>query len=116
MSVLDFQIKLTKRLFLWGSISIIAGAILFFSGSGFWKGFGIQCFAWGFIDLLIAVFGMINTFRKRKAGYTEEKLLEESKKIRGILLINVALDVLYVSVGVILAIIIKSEDSGMAKV
>ncbi len=111
MSVLDFQIKLTKRLFLWGSISIIAGAILFLLESGFWKGFGIQCFAWGFIDLLIAVFGMINTFRKRKAGYTEEKLLEESKKIRGILLINVALDVLYVSVGVILAIIIKSEDS-----
>ncbi len=112
MTIWDFQIKLTKRLFLWSSLSIIAGIVSFLLGNGFWKGFGIQCFAWGFIDLLIATFGMINTFRKRKGVYTEEKLFEESKKIRGILLINVALDVLYVSIGLILVIMIGSKNSG----
>ncbi len=112
MSIWDFQIKLTERLFLWGSLSIIAGVTLFLLGNGFWKGFGIQCFVWGFIDLIIAVFGMINAIRKRKVTYTEEKLLEESKRLRGILLINVALDILYVSIGLILTIIIKSGASG----
>lgn len=112
MSIWDFQIKLTKRLFLWSSLSIIFGIASFLAGNGFWKGFGIQCFAWGSIDLIIATFGMINTFRKRKGYYIEEKLLDESKKLRGILLINVALDVLYVSIGLILVVMVSSKNNG----
>ena len=108
----SFQTKLTRRLMIWAAASIVIAIPLFFLDE-FWRGVGIQSAAWGGIDLLIAVFGMLGTNR-RKARLTPDELSDsapkESANLKRILLINTALDLLYMTSGVILILTLGAED------
>ena len=112
IDIWSFQTTLTRRLMVWAAASIIIALPLFFLGE-FWRGVGIQSAAWGGIDLLIAIFGMLGTNR-RKSRLTPDELSDsapkESANLKRILLINTALDVLYVTGGVILTLTLGAGD------
>ena len=95
----DFTKLVSRRLLLWAVPSVLAGAVLILFGKPFWRAFGIQAFAWGAIDGLIAWVGLL---RLQKLPTTPSSFSEESKeaaRMRKILWINNALDVLYMAGG-----------------
>ncbi|MGQ9491556.1 MAG: alpha/beta hydrolase [Anaerolineae bacterium] len=99
----DFQDTLSRRLLLWSALSVVAGAILLLTGGGFWRGFGVQALAWGAIDAAIALFGQRSAARRRARGlHSAEALAHEATNLRRLLWINTALDVLYVTGGLVL--------------
>jgi hypothetical protein len=87
-----FTQTIARRLLLWGVISSIGGVILQFSRRPFWIGFGRQAIGWGLIDALIALFAGRSASRSSSAS-----------TLRRVLLINAALDVLYMLGGFIFA-------------
>jgi esterase/lipase len=104
MMIWDFQDALSRRLLLWSTLSVAVGAVLLWTGSEFWRGFGLQALVWGLIDGAIAGFGRRNAARRRARGpYSAEALAREAANMRRILWINTGLDVLYVTGGLILA-------------
>ncbi len=96
----DYQNILSRRLLLWGFLSLISGLCLaFFAELSFWNGFGIQIAAWGLIDCLIAGYGL---HRVKKNGTKLVNLIEvnqEAKKLKRILWINAAADIFYLGFG-----------------
>ena len=92
MSTQSFTTTIAQRLLLWGALSTIGGVLLQFSRKPFWIGVGQQAIGWGLIDALIALL----------AGRARSKPLS-SETLRRILLINAALDVLYMLGGFIFA-------------
>ena len=101
IDIWNFQSQLTRRLTIWSLASIAFGLPLL-SVSPFWRGVGIQFIVWGVIDLLIAQFGATSA-KRRKARLTPDDLADatpkESANLKRILLINAALEVLYVAGG-----------------
>jgi hypothetical protein len=91
-SPVTFTQTIMRRLLLWGALSTIGGVLLQFSRKPFWIGVGQQAIGWGLIDALIALL----------AGRARSKPLS-SETLRRILLINAALDVLYMLGGFIFA-------------
>jgi hypothetical protein len=87
-----FTQTIARRLLLWGALSTIGGVILQFSRRPFWIGFGWQAILWGVIDALIALV----------AGRSTSRLFSATT-LRRVLLINAALDVLYMLDGFIFA-------------
>lgn len=99
----DFQDTLSRRLLLWSALSVVAGALLLLTGGDFWRGFGVQALAWGAIDAAIALFGQRSAARRRARGpHSAEALAREAANLRRLLWINTALDVLYVTGGLVL--------------
>lgn len=100
-----FQALLTRRLSWWSIGSILAGAFLSITSSGFGLGLGIQFVAWGTIDLAIAFFGA-RSARQRQAKLSPAEQLATQPKERAslakILWINAGLDVLYLVGGLAL--------------
>ena len=92
MSTQSFTKTIAQRLLLWGAISTIGGVILQFSRHPFWIGVGQQAIGWGLIDALIALI----------AGRSTSRSFSHST-LRRVLLINAALDVLYMLGGFIFA-------------
>lgn len=106
IDIWKFQGTLSRRLLIWGAGSTLTGLILFVLTPGFWQGFGIQALAWGVIDGLIAGFGLWLSRKRRRSAVdpTDPRLLEtESRKLRRTLLINTALDLVYITGGILLA-------------
>jgi Family of unknown function (DUF6992) len=87
-----FTQTIARRLLLWGALSTIGGAILQFNHRPFWIGVGQQAIGWGLIDALIAII----------AGRSTPRSLS-SQTLRRILLINAALDTLYMLGGFLFA-------------
>ena len=110
MPIWNLQTKISNRLLIWSGLSILAGIILLFPNYYFWKGFGIQSAIWGIIDGYIAVFGRLNTRRKRSSLMSSDQLSKESNKLRRILLINTGLDVLYITFGILLAFVFSGKN------
>jgi hypothetical protein len=92
MSTQSFTTTIAQRLLLWGALSTIGGALLQFSRKPFWIGVGQQAIGWGVIDALIALF----------AGRSASRSFS-GQTLRRVLLINAALDVLYMLGGFIFA-------------
>ena len=95
----DFENVLSRRLVLWACLSILIGAIMVLSGDRFWQAFGVQALAWGAVDGItgwIGVHRRKNLLKKRTSFREEEK---ESDRIRKLLWVNAALNVLYVASG-----------------
>jgi len=113
LDIWHFQTQLTRRLAYWSIASIAVGLPLL-SIDPFWRGVGIQSIAWGAIDLLIAIFGSRSASR-RKARLSLNELLDSAPKetanLKRILLINTALDVLYVAGGVALILTLGADNS-----
>jgi hypothetical protein len=84
----------------WSGASIVTGTALLAAGrTPFVRAVGIQALAWGAIDGAIAAFawkGVHDDARRvEDAAHWDEK----RKKLRTIVAVNVALDVLYVAAG-----------------
>lgn len=88
----------------WSALSMASGAVLMAMGTPLWHAFGVQSVAWGAIDGAIAWFGMRDHRRKRRTlGTGNAGWHAEVVKVRRILLLNVWLDVGYVTVGLLIA-------------
>ena len=105
----DFERLVSRRLLLWAFPSMLAGLGLILFGNAFWRAFGIQFLAWGAVDALIAWLGLRNLNHKvdTRKSYAEEA--QEASRMRKILWINNALDVLYVASGAALVYFLGSE-------
>jgi hypothetical protein len=91
-SPVTFTQTIMRRLLLWGVLSTLGGVLLQFSRKPFWIGVGQQAIGWGVIDALIALV----------AGRATSQSFS-GQTLRRILLINAALDVLYMLGGFIFA-------------
>ena len=87
-----FGRTVSRRLLAWSVLSMASGALLWRRGGPFWRGFGMQAFAWGAIDALIAASGL----RPRQAP-------PAARSLRRLLWFNAALDIGYMAGGAWLA-------------
>ena len=95
----DFEKLVSRRLLLWAVPSTLAGAALILFGNAFWRAFGIQAFAWGAVDGLIAWVGLLRLQKLPEIPSSFSTESKEAARMRKILWINNALDVLYVAGG-----------------
>ncbi|MGQ9845719.1 MAG: DUF6992 family protein, partial [Caldisericia bacterium] len=59
-----FKKVLSKRLLLWGILSILISTLLIFFKTSFFIGFRIQFLFWGLINSFIALIGLIKEDKK----------------------------------------------------
>ncbi len=95
----DFENILSRRLLLWAGVCTLAGMILMLVGDPTRQAFGLQAAAWGAVDGVIGWFGLKRTQKRLGKPSTDQDEDTEAQKIRRILWINNALDVLYVAGG-----------------
>ncbi len=91
-----YQSAITRRLLTWSLFSLIAGLVMQVGGAAL-RAVGMQFVAWGAIDASIALVGQ-NQSRKRQASAeanTPAILAAETSRLRRLLWLNTALDVLY---------------------
>jgi carboxylesterase len=102
--IYPFADLIGRRLVAWGLLSVIAGALLLAAGDPFGRGVGAMFLVFGAVDAVIgaAALPVVERGRRRTIG-DEPARARETVRIRRILLVNAALDVLYVSAGVWLA-------------
>jgi len=102
----EFQVRLSRRLLVWSLPSAAVGLLLAFLGTEFWRGFGVQAAAWGAIDALIAWLGLASARRRERRGdrLAGRTPAAEGRRLRRILQVNGALDVLYVAGGLVVAL------------
>ena len=102
----NFSQKVSLRLLLWALLSMVSGALLGRASEKGTHGRGLaaQFVGWGFIDALIALFGLVNTRRHRALPPEQQPLKQktERRNLRRALWINTGLDVFYVLGGVLL--------------
>lgn len=107
MDIWTFQRRVSQRLFLWSGLSIFIGLGLLFVKDNFWTGFASQAIVWGLIDAGIAVFGQRGAQKRRaKLSPRNPRLVEanETRTLRRTLQVNAVLDLVYVAVGLWLAL------------
>jgi carboxylesterase len=123
-SLRDFQLRLSRRLLSWALPSAAGGLALALGGSEPWQAFGIQAAVWGGVDAVIALLGRRSALKKRQpapAGHNEAAAgndetatpKAQARRLRRILWVNAALDVLYVAGGLALALTL-GRQSGAA--
>jgi carboxylesterase len=109
---------ITRRLLRWSALSVLLGiAAILFGGTyildlPFVRGVGIQAIVWGLIDAGVAQGGQWLADRRRGDRRLTENDEPEARRLRRLLLINAALDVIYVGGGVILARTLGVDDPG----
>jgi hypothetical protein len=98
--------QLSTLLGVWAAGSVIKGGAIALMGSRTgrkqWVRFGRQTAMWGAVDGLIAGAGAIS--RSRRGRLTAEEVDGEARKLRKLLLINAAADVLYIAAGAHIAV------------
>jgi len=107
----DFENLLTRRLFLWAVLSFLVGAGMIILGDPFWRAFGIQALVWGGINGVIAWFGLrrVKKHLGQPLGLQSEE--QEANKIRKLLWLNNALDVVYVAGGAAAAYFLGGDSA-----
>lgn len=105
MTIWRFQTQLSERLLEWSMTSAALGVVMML-GRSFWRGVGSQFLGWAGINALIAYFGAQSARKKMAApnAADPETLDKEANNLRTILLVNTALDVLYVRGGLWMAV------------
>ncbi len=101
----DFENLLSRRLLLWAVISILVGAGMMLFGSLFWDYFGLQAVLWGTVDGVIALFGLRRALQRLGHPSDWQTEVQEAARIRKLLWINNALDVVYAAGGTALIIL-----------
>ncbi|WP_322507842.1 alpha/beta hydrolase [Anaerolinea sp.] len=95
-----YQKILSHRLLAWAVLSVLAGVSLWvFHTAGFWNGFGVQCLVWGAVDGVVALLGLRGLREKLESSPKFEVVRRDAARLRKILWVNAALDVLYLSGG-----------------
>jgi len=101
MNIWEYQRILVRRLIQWALISLGIGRLLA-SGSRFWRGVGGQFVGWALVNLGIAYWG-VTTSENRRAALPDplapEVVEREAHNLRRLLLINTALDLVYIAGG-----------------
>jgi hypothetical protein len=113
INIWQYQFILARRLAWWSMISFAAGVTLFQMEPAL-RGFGIQALAWGLVNAAIAVIGSRLTIKRRSKladPAAQEAVKQESQKLRKLLWWMIPLDMLYVTVGLILAFTWGRKDS-----
>jgi carboxylesterase len=101
--IVDFQLKVTRRLLVWSAASLIGGIGLMLVGDAFWRAFGGMAVIWGLVDAAIAWFGRRSALRQQANSLSAAEQARQSSRLSRFLWINTGLDVLYVAVGLVLA-------------
>ena len=97
-----------RRVFLssllaWGGTSIAAGVpLVAIPRDPFVQWYGVQTIAWGAVNAGIAVVGLLTTSGVRAELRDRDAVFAERRSIRRFLLVNVALDALYVATGALM--------------
>lgn len=115
MNVWRFQDGLTRLLALWAAANIIVGLALMLITDHPFRGFGEMTVGWALVNLAIAFFGQLGSKRRRSQpdGMAPAVMLKEQTKLSRLLWLNTGLDVVYVAVGLWLAIDRGAADPRM---
>ena len=105
-----FTRTLSYRLIAWSVLSLLVGAVLWFSANGFRHGLGLQAVLWGMIDAGIAFLGLRGLASKLIRAFDPLRAAEDTRKLRKLLWINTGLDLLYVLGGFSLAFTLGQSD------
>ena len=101
-----FERQITALLGTWAVGSVVKGAVIALIGKSTgrrqWLTFGRQTAMWGAVDALIAGAGVIG--RARRGELTDEEVEFERVKLRTLLVLNAAADVLYIAGGAHIAV------------
>ena len=93
--------QITTLLGVWAAGSVIKGGAIALlgkrAGRKQWTTFGRQTAMWGAVDALIAGAGALS--RSRRGELTQDEVVAEARKLRTLLLINAAADVVYIAGG-----------------
>jgi esterase/lipase len=108
--IVDFQLRLTRRLLVWSAASVMGGALLILTGDPFWRAFGGMALTWGLVDAAIAWFGRRSALRQRAASLSAAGQARQASSLSRILWINTGLDVLYIALGLGLALSLGRYD------
>lgn len=96
-----YEREITTLLSVWAAGSVIKGTAIALIGKHTsrkqWMRFGRQTAMWGAVDALIAGAGALS--RSRRGELTQEGVDAEARKLRVLLLINAAADVVYIAGG-----------------
>ena len=96
-----YEREITTLLTVWAAGSVIKGTAIALigrrTGRKQWMRFGRQTAMWGAVDALIAGAGALS--RSRRGELTPEQVDAEARKLRTLLLINAAADVVYIAGG-----------------
>ena len=96
-----YEREITALLTVWAAGSVVKGTAIALigrrTGRKQWLRFGRQTAMWGAVDALIAGAGALS--RSRRGELTQEQVDAEARKLRTLLLINAAADVLYIAGG-----------------
>jgi hypothetical protein len=106
MSIWQFQLILVRRLLQWSMVSTALGALMLV-GHPFWRGVGSQFIGWAGVDAAIAYVGARLAHQRLAAPESagnENQRTKEAHNLRALLLLNAALDLLYVRGGLWLAL------------
>lgn len=110
----DYQHQLAHRLLLWGGASVAAGLWIVSVGGGFWPAFGFQAILWGIIEGIFALFGIYRAQKHLKLRVDPVVADSEATKLRRSLLINSALDLIYIAAAVALLLLRRPYESLVA--
>jgi len=99
------QRALARTTTAWAVGSIALGGALMARPEPWWRAFGQQHLGWGVVDL--GIVAAVNTFQARRMRrladpYRPSVLMREQRRLRTVLLINVAADAGYVAGGIAL--------------
>jgi hypothetical protein len=97
-AIWTFQRALSRRLLAWAMASSALGLVLAWRGNAFWRGVGVQAIAWGAVDGAIAVVGQYGAEKQQGSALPVDDLAQ-ARRLRRLLRLNAALDVLYVAGG-----------------
>lgn len=96
-----YERQITTLLTVWAAGSVLKGTAIALigkrTGRRQWMRFGRQTAMWGAVDALIAGAGALS--RSRRGELTQEQVDAEARKLRTLLLINAAADVVYIAGG-----------------
>ena len=101
-----YEREITTLLSVWAAGSVLKGGAIALlgkrTGREQWTRFGRQTAMWGAVDALIAGAGALS--RSRRGDLSPEEVDAEARKLRRLLLINAAADVVYIAGGAHIAV------------
>ena len=101
-----YEREITTLLSVWAAGSVLKGGAIALlgkrTGREQWMRFGRQTAMWGAVDALIAGAGALS--RSRRGEMTQAEVDAEARKLRRLLLINAAADVVYIAGGAHIAV------------